>query len=234
MRWLLSLLWVAVACSCATTIDYSPSSSVTSQEALAIAESYRVHRWRPTEANALHGDDPNGIRVDTPDISMPEGIAERAGWWKPNSTNQGIPYKWGGFDTPQEFSTKIAKGFYAGDVYTDKKRALLYDGVSEYTAGVDCSGFISRCWRLDRPYSTRELPELCVELQSYDELRPGDILNKRNVHALLFVKFLDPKKKTILAYETGSPPTWKVLRHPVSVDYVRGLGFKPYRYKGMR
>ena len=33
--------------------------------------------------------------------------------------------------------------------------------VSRFAAGVDCSGFVSRCWRLDRPFSTRELPALC-------------------------------------------------------------------------
>lgn len=48
-------------------------------------------------------------------------------------------------------------------------------------------------------------------LGSHDELRPGGLVNKRNVHALLFVRFLDEERTRFMAYETGSPPTWKVV-----------------------
>jgi hypothetical protein len=142
-----------------------------------------------------------------------------------------MPYMWGGFDTPEAFLAKVGEGRYAGDVYTHEKRTLLDNGVSQFACGIDCSGLISRCWRLDHSYSTRELPHLCTELSSYDELLPGDILNKENEHALLFVRFLGSGPTKFMAYETGSPPTWKVLRHPISVDYVKGLGYRPYRYK---
>lgn len=212
-------------------VDCSPAESVTRAEALAIAEGYRTIRWTPSAANAFHGKDSHGVRVDTPDVLLPEGITNRPGWWVANRSNMGMPYMWGGFDTPEAFTAKIREGRYAGDVYTHDKRVLLDNGVSKFTCGIDCSGFISRCWRLDRSYSTRELPNLCIELSSYDELRPGDILNKQNEHALLFDRFLDAGRTKFMAYETGSPPTWKVLRHPISVDYVKGLGYLPYRYK---
>ncbi len=221
-----------------TPIDYTPAASVTRAEALRIAESYRTHRWRATDSSAFHGDDSDGIRVDTPDhlfAPFPESDPNsRPGWWVPGRTNVGIPYQWGGFDTPASFDQSIASGKFAGDIYTEHKRALLDDAVSAQACGIDCSGFISRCWRLDRSYSTRELANLCVELDDFSELRAGDLVNKENVHALLFVEFVDAAKTKFIAYETGSPPTWKVLRHPISVRYVEALDYRPYRYRGMR
>jgi len=217
-------------------IDYTPAATVTREEAVQIAESYRVHRWHPTQANVFHGDDVAGIRVDTPDAGFrPQGGEEvRPGWWVPGQINVGIPYQWGGFDTPRKFDQAVAAGKYAGDIYTHRKRALLDNAVSQQACGIDCSGFISRCWRLERSYSTRELAGLCVPLDRFSDLRTGDLVNKKNVHALLFVGFLDAEKTRFMAYETGSPPTWKVLRHPIRVDYVQGLGYRPYRYRGIR
>ena len=215
-------------------IEISPADSVSRRQALEIAEAYRTHVWRPTAANVMHGKDAKGVEVHTPDVSLPATVTTRPGWWRPGEVAIGFPYMWGGFDTPASFDQKIADGRAAGDVYTEAKRAALDDAVSESACGVDCSGYVSRCWRLDRSYSTRELPLLCEALPSYDGLKPGDILNLSNVHALLFVRFVDADRTRFVAYETGSPPTWKVLRHEISVAFVQGLGYLPYRYRGMR
>ena len=215
-------------------IDYGPITSVSRQDVLKIAEAYHSHRWVPSEANIYHGVDADGIRVDTPDIDYTDPGAERPGWWMSNKKNIGIPYMWGGFDTPESFDQKLSSGLYAGDIYSSEKRRLLDDGVSLQACGIDCSGFISRCWRLERSFSTRELPGLSDELASFNDLQPGDIVNQSNVHCLLFVKFLDSDRKRFLAYETGSPPSWKVLKHPISVDYVKRLGYRPYRYKNIQ
>ncbi len=183
-------------------------------------------------ANVFHGEDAFGVRVDTPDTSYrPPG--KRPGWWNPGETNVGIPYQWGGFDTPESFDRKVAAGFAAGDVYTPLKRKLLYDGVSRKACGIDCSGFISRCWGLPRAYSTRELQGLCEPLGEFARMRAGDLVNKHNVHALLFDRWLDPGKTQFVAYETGSEPTWKVLRHAIAVSYVAGKGYRPFRYRAM-
>ncbi|MGK0185265.1 MAG: hypothetical protein ACI9R3_001041 [Verrucomicrobiales bacterium] len=218
-----------------TKLDLSPSNSVTRDEAIRIAEAYRSHSWRPSARNAFSGQDSNGIHVQTPDIGyQPASTDSRAGWWVPNHPNIGIPYQWGGFDTPEEFDQKLARGFFAGDIYTFAKRKHLDNAVSITACGIDCSGFISRCWRLDRAYSTRELATLCDPLADFSSLQKGDLINKENVHALLFVRFLNAEKSRFLAYETGSPPTWKVVAHPIDVDYVRNLGYLPYRYRMIR
>ncbi len=234
-----AIIWILVGCISPLDIDrpklnYSASPSITRIESLRIAESYLNHSWKPTVENIYHGYDAKGIFVNTPDISLDSGLAARPGWWVANQSNTGIPYMWGGFDTPVSFDEKLKRGYYAGDVYTQAKRAKLYSAVSSQACGIDCSGFISRCWRLSRAYSTRELPSICDELASFDDLQPGDIVNKHNTHVLLFDHFLDQNKKWFMAYETGSPPSWKVLRHKISVDYVKGLGYRAYRYRNMR
>lgn len=208
-------------------------SKVTRSGVMNTAVRYATHPWTGTRANVRHGVDRAGIRVDTPDISYQESGAI-PGYWVPGEVNIGIPYQWGGFSTPEEFDRGIANGSAAGDVYTDQKRALLYDGVSPEAVGIDCSGFVSRCWNLPRAFSTRELAKLCEELPSWDDLKPGDALNVYNAHVLLFSGWIGPHRTHMAAYETGGPPDWKVMRHIIGKDYLKKKGYRALRYRGIR
>ncbi len=221
------------ACSVPTTIETSSFPSITPRECLKTAETYRTHRWTAAAANVRHGTDSRGILSDTPDISYQKPGAI-PGWWRTDVVNEGVPYQWGGFCTISEFDAGLRAGKAAGDVYTSEKRRLLDDAVSTDAVGIDCSGFISRCWKLPRSYSTRELAGLCVELKSWDELQPGDILNTFNAHCLLFAGWDDAGKTRLIAYETGCPPNWKVVTNTIGRDWLRSLGYKPFRYKNMR
>ena len=222
------LAWVLVG----VAAPAQAQNPVRRKEAIALAEEYVRFRWTPSAANAFRGLDRDGIRVDTPDIdfSNPGG---RPGWWEPGHANVGVPYMWGGFSSLSEFREGIANGRYAGDVYTREKRRLLESAVSQHAVGIDCSGLVSRCWGLERSYSTRELPGLCVPLRSYEELKQGDILNSDNNHVLLFKAFADKTHARIIAYEAGSPPTWKVLQDSISVPMLKSFGYKPWRYKNI-
>ncbi len=215
-------------------INYSPSSSVTPAESLAIAESYRTHPWTPTHRNIWHQKDDKGVLINTPELSFIDPITRRRGWWVPGQENRGIPYQWGGFDTPKSFDDKMARGYAAGDIYSPSKRQQLGNAVSEMSAGVDCSGFISRCWRLPRAYSTREIPSICIPLSSYDQLLPGDVLNKHNEHVMLFVRFVGPHRQILEVYETGSPKGWRVMKHRIERSYLKKTGYQAYRYRGMK
>ena len=207
----------------------SPPSRVTRSEALAIAESYVVHEWTPTAANAFHGVDPGGIRVDTPDADFhPEG--DESGWWIAGQRNVALPYKWGGFDTPEEFDRGVREGKYAGDVYSAEKRRLLDDAVSRLAVGIDCSGYISRCWRLPRSYSTRELPGLCDPVPDPEQLRPGDIFNRHNAHVRLFAGWADSARTQVRVYEASA----KVLCHDLPLQPMLDEGYTLWRYRGMR
>jgi len=211
----------------------SVRQSVTRAECLRIAESYRVHTWTATADNVRHGNDADGVRVDTPDENFSTPGAS-PGWWKVGARNTGVPYQWGGICTLAQFDEGVAAGRAAGDIYTERKRALLDGAVSREAVGIDCSGYISRCWKLPRAYSTRELPTLCQRLHSWDELQPGDLLNTHNAHCLLFAGWEDGKRRRLIAYETGSPPTWKVLRHGIDVAWLKAEGYQAFRYRGLR
>src|SRR5689334_15816585 len=90
-----------------------PPTRVTRAEALAIAAAYVTHEWTATEANIFHGTDPQGIRVDTLDAAYQPTQGDDKGWWLTGQKNVGIPYKWGGFDTPEEFDRGVQEGRYA-------------------------------------------------------------------------------------------------------------------------
>ena len=96
-------------------------SQVTPREALETARIYCTHPWRPFATNIKHGVDPAGIRIDTPDAGYHPANG-RNGWWIPGEVNEGIPYKWGGFDDPASFDAAIASGHAGGDVSSPAKR----------------------------------------------------------------------------------------------------------------
>ncbi len=155
-----------------------------------------------------------GIKyVDTPDrntyTSWPESIG-----WKADEQNIGIPYQWGGFSSisgfnltnPMDFEDQYlgtgsfaGKIHYAGDIFCDTPI------ISRKTCGVDCSGFVSRCWNLSTKQSTSTLvnPEFSLAI-TFNDLQMGDILCRPNSHVILFHEFLDENKTQIRVYEAGS------------------------------
>lgn len=208
-------------------------TSVTRAETLKIARRYLLHEWTGNDRNAFHGRDADGVRVDTADIAFsPKG--GRPGWWRTDRKNVGMPYSWGGFDTPESFDAGLRAGKLAGDIYTLEKRRRLDAAVSKHTVGIDCSGLISRCWKLPRSYSTRELAALCEPLADFSQMKPGDIFNLHNAHVLLFAGWEDAGKTRLSAYEAGSPPTWKVLLNTMSLKFLTDKGYTAWRYHGMK
>ena len=117
---------------------------------------------------------------------------------------------------------------------TPEKQAAGDAAVSRFAAGVDCSGFVSRCWRLDRPFSTRELPALCTRLPSWEDLRTGDILIAPGRHVLLFIQWEGTEKNRFLGSEAGPLPAWKCSEHVFSRAMLENSGYRPMRYRGMR
>jgi hypothetical protein len=159
-----------------------------------------------------------GIKyVDTPDRDTHTDWPEWVGW-KADELNIGVPYQWGGFSSISGFNLSNSIDFedqytgtdtfegkihYAGDIYLETQIA------SRKSCGVDCSGFVSRCWNLPVKESTRTLinPEFSIPI-TIDELKMGDILIIPNYHVMLFNKFIDENKTQIWVYEAG--PAYKV------------------------
>ena len=207
------------------------AETITRSETLRIAESYINHRWPSTVRNQFHGRDSAGVEVHTPDRDSGRGSPSQD-CWRVNAENIGVAYKWGGVDTPASFDSGIRAGKAAGDVYTLEKRRRGKAGVSNAAVGVDCSGFICRCWKLDTRYSTATLASACHKLSSIKELRPGDILNQPHGHVVLFVKWIDQARGRAAFYE--SSPFSKTLASERNVKEMVASGYVPLRYRQIR
>jgi hypothetical protein len=213
--------------------DPTAPSQVTPQESIAIAQTYVTHAWRPFARNILHGSDPNGVTVHTPDIGH-RTPPDRPGWWLPGEVNQGIPYKWGGFDDPTSFDLRISSGHSGGDVSSEAKRTADNAAVSSHAAGVDCSGFVSRCLKLPAVHDTSQLPSVCLPIANTRDLQPGDILNIPRGHVVLFAGWARPDHSWIYYYDTGGGPDyWRPSLKESPLTPMLALGYQPLRYKGM-
>jgi hypothetical protein len=207
------------------------AQSVSRTEALRIAESYVYHRWQSSTKNLFHGKDANGIEVHTPDRGGGRGQPARE-CWQVDAVNVGVAYKWGGNDTPATFDAGTKAGKAAGDVYTLAKRRLDETGASDAAVGIDCSGFICRCWKTSNRYSTSSLKKICRRLPSPAQLEPADIMNQSHGHVLLFVKWLDDDKTRALFYEAA--PFSKTRASAQEVNALAAIGFVPLRYRYIR
>ena len=229
-NWTQSLIVVLVA-SIAVRPSVSSAQSITRAEALKIAESFIEHRWQASARNVKHGKDNAGVDVQTPDRDGGR-CNPTSDCWVPDTENVGVAYKWGGNDSPQSFSAGVRAGKAAGDVYTQEKRKGGGKAVSGDAVGIDCSGFICRCWKLTTRYSTESLPSICEKLSSPAELKPGDIMNGAGAHVVLFAKWANPEKTRALFYE--SSPFSKTIASERDVNEMTNSGFKPLRYRGIR
>jgi hypothetical protein len=228
-KWMRLLIILVVAL--AAHPDLGSAQSVTRAESLTIAESFIQHRWQSSAKNVRHGKDKDGVEVNTPDRDGGhcEPLSE---CWVPDAENIGVAYKWGGNDNPKSFSAGILAGKAAGDVYTDEKRQRGGKLVSAEAVGIDCSGFICKCWKLTARHSTSSLPSICQKLSSTAELQAGDIMDRPNTHVLLFVKWLDAEKERALFYEAS--PFSKTVASEREVRAMAAGGYQPLRYRQIR
>jgi hypothetical protein len=203
------------------------AAPISRASAIATAATYAEHRWTPSRANVRNGPDAAGIVVRTPDRST-----GNRDLWQPGQPYVGVPYKWGGFDTIASFERGVRAGKAAGDLYTAEKRRQGGAAVSAGAVGLDCSGFISRCWGLAEKQSTRSLPALCRRLGSLAELRPGDALNQPGGHVVLFVRWLDASRTRFHCYE--AEPFSRVRLSERNAVEMLAAGYAPLRYRGMR
>ncbi|HEY4282555.1 MAG TPA: hypothetical protein VGM62_05775, partial [Chthoniobacterales bacterium] len=167
----------------------APGQTITRADALHIVESYIQHRWQSSPKNLLHGKDRRGVEVHTPDHEGGRG-SPLDECWRVNDENVGVAYKWGGDDTLASFDLGIRSGKAAGDVYTPEKRRLDDAAVSDAAVGIDCSGFICRCWKTTKRYSTSSLADICRKLPAVSAIEPADIMDQPHGHVLMFVKWL--------------------------------------------
>lgn len=137
-------------------------------EALRIGESYVLHKYSCNVSNLAPGG-----------LIAPDGDTVKTPGWLITGSNARVPYKWGGFNSISGFTSGLNNGKFAGDIDTD--------GSSSYAVGVDCSGFVSRCWQLSYHASTSYMPTITSQYSSWDSLKPADAIHKVG-HVRLFIE----------------------------------------------
>jgi len=179
------------------------------------AEHFLSHRYSVSGANIAVNVPCAGKNVSTP-FSSPQTVT-------------GVAYKWGGFtglegvtaatDCGVFFDGGLKAGRYAGDRDTNAEFGVCC------AVGVDCSGFVSQCWGLTSKRSTSTLPAICVPLPSWDDLRPGDIVDRPGSHVRLFVGQNPAGTYTMIE---ASGRDWKVNRWSYTASQL--TGYSPMRY----
>jgi hypothetical protein len=210
---------------------WAQAEPLTRQEALDVAITFIQHRWTATPKNVRHGRDSSGIEIHTPDLETGRGDPAKD-CWRLDQENTGVAYKWGGFDTPQSFDAGVKAGKAAGDVYTLEKRRLGGAAVSGTAVGIDCSGFISRCWKLPKKESTSSLAGICRALPSANDLKPADIMNTGGGHVLLFVRWTKDDKSRALFYEAA--PFSRTRAAERDIPEMLAAGYQPLRYRQIK
>jgi hypothetical protein len=145
--------------------------------------------------------------------------------WKPGQRITGIPYRWGGSDSPQEFDRKLASGLAAG--------AHSRNGVLSCAAGTDCSGFVTFCWGLEQSghaYSTSNLRAIAgkPKYNWFTDMKAGDALNKAGSHVVLFTGY-NPDGTINVCEASGSKSRVVCSR----ATWSRFKGYVPLQYKGI-
>lgn len=160
-------------------------------------------------------------------------LASLTNWTKPRyvsgaGTYTCMPYCWGKWNSPSEFTTGLSNGGRVGNISTTFLAS---------TYGVDCSGFVSRCWNLDQRYYTGSLPSLCSQL-TYSSLQDGDLLNKHVAnsdgtwegHAILFEKV---QGSVFVCYESTTLNSYDRVAHTTRTPSSLQGSYVALRYKNI-
>ena len=141
--------------------------------------------------------------------------------WKAGQRVTGVPYDWGGIDSVEDFEKKLSNGLAAG--------SHSRDGVTNCTAGIDCSGFVSFCWGLrSHRYTTQSIREIAGKPRYnwFTDMKPGDALNKPGSHIVLFAGY-NPDGTINIFEASGS--AGRVVYHKTT--WSRLNGYVPLQYK---
>lgn len=123
----------------------------------------------------------------TPVVDSTAAVSPTWHSWYKTAKNGGAPpynklaYCWSGFDTPSEIKSRaeddsIPAGGYMGDEYGYCR---------EHIAGIDCSGFVLKCWGFSTYTSYEQLINNSLQIEAL-ELKKGDLLRKPR-HSILYV-----------------------------------------------
>jgi hypothetical protein len=198
-------------------------SQITDTQVILNANSYLEHSWIAVSDNIWDNESCGGKIVNTPS-------------WVNVGNHSSLPYCWGGNSTLEEFDYFLTLGRSAGDNNTN----VGYGAEPNCSVGVDCSGFVSRCYGLSTHYSTSMLNSnsLFGHHNSYNDLIDGDFINKPGAHTRMVTQVNN--NGTITVIESGSgignvggAGLWNVFEWTYDVSTLIGDGYYPQYYTNM-
>jgi hypothetical protein len=138
----------------------------------------------------------------------------------------GIPYKWGGyFQELSYFAKAMKQGKILGDVCTCRDSNRNYC-VRYESLGLDCSGFVSYAWQT-KYHPTSRVHRISHEIE-WDELKPGDALNKAGEHIIMFKSY--SKDKNYIHAIESTVRCDGVCETTFRKYDLKREGFKPIRF----
>lgn len=145
-----------------------------------------------------------------------------------------VPYDWGGFDsvsTYNDFMNSTRRVYKAGD---RKEGFEARNYTANCSRGVDCSGFVSRCWGLAAKEGTGSLPRISTVIRVAD-LQTGDILNRAGKHVVIFDRLArnprgGPEQGLYVWESTQTNRFDRVVYHWWPWSRFRGYMPRRYRY----
>ncbi|MGW4698361.1 PAS domain-containing protein [Kitasatospora cineracea] len=126
--------------------------------------------------------------------------------------------------------------------WVDEGVPYSQDGSHPYTDSngsyrSDCSGYVSMAWHLGSSLTTQTLRGVSTQLNSFDDLKPGDMLDRYdngnyNIHVVLFAGWADSAHTTANVYAES---TWgtNASRKTYSRSYLNSADFRPWRYNNI-
>ena len=150
-------------------------------------------------------------------------------WYKTKANGGNSPYDrlaycWGGFDTPSGFKSRVENK--TSPVPAGGYNTSQYTYPRPYIAGIDCSGFVLRCWGISTYSTYQQLIDSSLQINK-TALKKGDLL-KKSGHSVLYVSGSFPGKCNI--YESQADPLTGAY-FPGVVSHSRVLSkddFTPY------
>jgi len=141
-----------------------------------------------------------------------------------------MPYRWGGDDSPESYRLRADWGALAGSICTCRNPAYDYC-LERRSAGVDCSGLVSRAWGINKR-GTAGLLDVAAELRDFAELRQGDAVTWPGHHARLVVGTAGLFGDSIAVVESSTrlecEGACKRSYHPSELN-----GYRMIRYRGI-
>jgi hypothetical protein len=197
---------------------------ITRAQVLENIKKYMDARWTLSQLN-----------YEAPGVPSECRPPENRTWLRPHTLEGSVgkpitalPYKWGGYISVERFMSRIAGPQLAGSVCTCTDPARNYCVVDQ-AVGIDCSGFLSRVWNVDR-HTTASLDSISTPV-TWRELKPGDAVNKPRSHVRVFLERMN-----------GADIGFRIAESSVSCGGVcervlsaRELdGYRPIRYRQIR